>query len=237
MIKIYHPLPDFTHLGYNFGDETSTNKLLYKRPHSGIDYNWGATARADYGKPFFAIADGVVVFEGLLPDWGRLAVIWHPDLGVWSRYGHQKTFLYKKGDVVKGGEELGKIGDGEGKFSPHLHFCVIKKELPHWGAYTKGFDKAALNLYYYNPEAYIKEMQAKRAAWEEEEAKKAAIILPGWANTNTIPWLRGVLDEPEPFIASLTIKDLKMAELVRKSQIQSLTIFKEELAKALKKIK
>jgi len=135
MIKIYHPLPDFTHLGYNFGDETSTNKLLYKRPHSGIDYNWGATARADYGKPFFAIADGVVVFEGLLPDWGRLAVIWHPDLGVWSRYGHQKTFLYKKGDVVKGGEELGKIGDGEGKFSPHLHFCVIKKELPHWGAY------------------------------------------------------------------------------------------------------
>jgi len=230
--KVFHPLPDYTHLGYNFGDETSKNKLLYgTRPHSGIDYNWGVNAASDLGKPFFNLADGIVVYVAHnLADWGTLAVVYHPDLGVWSRYGHWKTFLYKEGDAVKGGEQLGGIGDGNRKFSPHLHYDIIKIKLDIWSSYTKGMTKEMLNATYAHPEAYIKQKQA-----EYQKSLAKLNVDPDWFIKEDVrAWAANYLEDVDAFLAN---PDPRKILAVMKRVEENFEARLSVVEKALKKIK
>ncbi len=106
-----------------------TSKFTYKRwhpilhryrPHLGIDYG------AKSGTPIHAIADGKVVYAGWMRGYGKVVKINH-GYGLVSLYAHQSKLLVKRGDFVKRGETIGKVGSTGRSTGPHLHLGFYKR--------------------------------------------------------------------------------------------------------------
>lgn len=113
----------------------------YGEPHDGVDI-WATYDgdNQDYteGKyPTYAIADGEVILAndlGIVSNGehvsenklGNYIVIKH-DNGYISRYGHlfAGTFTVKKGDKVKRGQEIAKLGSSGNSECLHLHFNIF----------------------------------------------------------------------------------------------------------------
>ncbi len=91
-----------------------TNKWKH---HGGVDIT------ADYGSSVLATADGVVLFSGYDQYLGNLVQIDH-GYGMQSWYGHMSKRSVKKGDVVKRGTVLGKVGSTGRSTGPHIHYEV-----------------------------------------------------------------------------------------------------------------
>jgi murein DD-endopeptidase MepM/ murein hydrolase activator NlpD len=91
-----------------------TNKW---REHSGVDIT------ADYGSSVFSTADGVVSFSGYHEYLGNLIKVDH-GYGVETWYGHLSKRALKKGDVVKRGDVVGKVGSTGRSTGPHIHYEV-----------------------------------------------------------------------------------------------------------------
>ena len=87
------------------------------RPHDGIDIG------GDEGDPIVAAAAGEVVYEGTLGGYGNLIVIKH-DGGYFTAYGHNDKNLVDKGDRVKQGERIAKMGSTGNASGDHLHFEI-----------------------------------------------------------------------------------------------------------------
>ncbi len=91
----------------------------------GADLNIGSPYE-DLGEPVYAIASGEVTFAGELPVWGNVIVIRHDPLYTcdgevyFSRYGHVGEVLVSAGERVQRGQQITSIGDGEGRYVPHL---------------------------------------------------------------------------------------------------------------------
>ncbi len=91
------------------------------RTHNGIDIvKYGGNC---YGDPCFAAADGVVVRSDWYNGYGKCVIIDHGD-GIETLYGHLSDFSVSVGDIVKAGDEVGKIGSTGRSTGPHLHFEV-----------------------------------------------------------------------------------------------------------------
>lgn len=97
--------------------------------HCGEDWNY--EGGGDLGKPVYATANGLVVsadHEG--SGWGNIVMIKHyiPRAGdegylfITSMYAHLDTYSVSVGDVVVRGQQIGTVGDADGKYAPHLHF-------------------------------------------------------------------------------------------------------------------
>ena len=87
--------------------------------HSGIDF-----ASAE-GTLIFSAASGVVTKVSKQADYGLSVEIDHRN-GYVTRYAHALEILVKKGDIVKQGQVIAKIGSTGRSTGPHLHFEVIK---------------------------------------------------------------------------------------------------------------
>jgi len=87
--------------------------------HSGIDF---ATAE---GTPIFSAASGVVTKVGNQANYGLTVEIDHRN-GYITRYAHTLEVLVKKGDIVKQGQIIAKVGNSGRSTGPHLHFEVIR---------------------------------------------------------------------------------------------------------------
>ena len=109
---------------YNAQDWTASG-------HCGEDWNYESGGATDLGKPVYASARGVVVsaaHEG--SGWGNIVMIKHyiprashPDyVYITSTYAHLQSYSVSVGEVVARGQQIGTIGDADGKYSPHLHF-------------------------------------------------------------------------------------------------------------------
>lgn len=91
--------------------------------HEGVDF---VAAR---GTPILAAADGVVLRSGYNAGYGYMIDIEHADKVV-TRYAHASKLLVKKGDKVRMGQEIAKVGSTGRSTGPHLHFEVRVNGVP-----------------------------------------------------------------------------------------------------------
>jgi murein DD-endopeptidase MepM/ murein hydrolase activator NlpD len=86
--------------------------------------NDGINIAAPAGTPVRAAADGEVVYRGSgLDGFGNLLLVRHTD-GFVTAYAHNDAMLVKKGDTVRQGQMIAKVGDSGAVKSPQLHFEV-----------------------------------------------------------------------------------------------------------------
>jgi murein DD-endopeptidase MepM/ murein hydrolase activator NlpD len=85
--------------------------------HAGVDIG------APWGTPIRAANSGKVVLASSLYFSGKTVIIEHGQ-GVFSIYGHMSNLLVKRGDAVKKGALIGKVGSTGRSTGPHLHWAL-----------------------------------------------------------------------------------------------------------------
>lgn len=90
----------------------------------GPDYHGGLDIAGDKGQPVYATAAGTVTHLGYQGAYGNLIVIDH-GFGLETRYGHLQGYTVKKGDRVKRGDVIGKVGATGRATGYHLHYEVL----------------------------------------------------------------------------------------------------------------
>ena len=110
-----------------------TNNLPSVRPADGLisrtydaeTKHFGIDIVNIEGTPIFAIANGQIVFSDFSNDFGHFIIIDHQN-GYLSHYYHNQENFLKKGDIVKAGDVIAKLGNTGMSTGPHLHFEIWK---------------------------------------------------------------------------------------------------------------
>ena len=85
------------------------------------------------GTPVYAMAGGVVSFSGPMGGYGWLVIIDHPNMNLYSLYGHlsPSRWYIESGETVEKGQLIAHLGDAdenggseENPLTPHLHFGI-----------------------------------------------------------------------------------------------------------------
>lgn len=85
--------------------------------HTGLDLP------APRGTPIRAAQDGRVIYSGWLRGYGQTMVVRHGG-GYTTRYAHCSALLKKRGEIVRRGEKIAKVGSSGRSTGPHVHFEV-----------------------------------------------------------------------------------------------------------------
>jgi murein DD-endopeptidase MepM/ murein hydrolase activator NlpD len=89
--------------------------------------NDGINIQANEGDPIQCVEDGMVAYAGNeLQGFGNLIMVKHRN-GWMSAYAHCSETLVKRGDKVKRGKVIAKVGHSGSVRSPQLHFELRKK--------------------------------------------------------------------------------------------------------------
>lgn len=88
--------------------------------HYGVDYS------ARLGTPVQATADGIVTFAGKWAAFGNTVELSH-GFDFVTRYAHNSKILVKKGQRVKRGDVIARVGSSGRSTATHLHYEVIYK--------------------------------------------------------------------------------------------------------------
>jgi len=111
------PVPSSSKISSPFGKR-------WGRPHEGFDI------AAQSGAHILASNDGVVVYSGNeIGGYGNLIILAHKG-GLFSVYGHNKENFVTKGQVVKKGHVIARVGSTGKSTGPHLHFEVRRYGVP-----------------------------------------------------------------------------------------------------------
>lgn len=102
-----------------------SSKFGYRyHPITGMfGFHTGVDLPADAGTSIYAAAAGVVEKSGYSDVWGNYLLIRHDD-HTETFYAHCKKLLYEKGDQVKKGKVIAKVGTTGMSTGPHLHYEV-----------------------------------------------------------------------------------------------------------------
>lgn len=87
--------------------------------HAGVDFS------ALAGSDVLATAAGVITTVERKAGYGIFVEVSHGD-GYTTRYGHNKAVLVKKGDLVKKGQIIAKVGSTGRSTGPHVHYEVTR---------------------------------------------------------------------------------------------------------------
>ena len=96
---------------------------IYKtrRPHNGTDFG------AKTGTPVRSVSDGVVTYAGTNGGHGKFVKVKHMSPYETS-YSHLSAISVKKGQRIKKGQVIGKVGTTGASTGPHLHYQVWKSK-------------------------------------------------------------------------------------------------------------
>lgn len=115
--KLAWPVPSSnkisSYFGYRIHPIYGVNKL-----HTGIDIGG-----ADWGAPFVAAEDGIVILAGRNGGYGDCVVIDHGG-GITTLYGHGSAIYVTKGQRVKRGQKVLGVGSSGISTGKHAHFEV-----------------------------------------------------------------------------------------------------------------
>ena len=110
--------------------------------HLGEDWNKNSGGNTDCGEPVYAAANGEITYAADAgPGWGNVVIITHtlPDRSkVQTLYGHLQEIKKTSGEVAKR-EQIGKIGNANGKYLCHLHFEIREESSPIWNKVGPGY--------------------------------------------------------------------------------------------------
>jgi murein DD-endopeptidase MepM/ murein hydrolase activator NlpD len=110
--------------------------------HLGEDWNKNSGGNTDCGEQVFAAADGRIVYaENAGPGWGNVVIIEHflaNGKRVQTLYGHLQKILKNSG-AVKRREQIGEVGNADGKYLCHLHFELREEDCPMWNQAGGGY--------------------------------------------------------------------------------------------------
>ena len=131
--------------------------------HTGADLNCNRpTWNADAHSPVYAIQDGVVLDAREWIVWGNIMIIDHgtaPDgKPVIARYAHVEQMLVQRGESVRKGQQIARIGNGyQGSQPYHLHFDisftdVLRTRPNDW----PGMDEKRLRDNYLDPNVFMR---------------------------------------------------------------------------------
>ena len=87
------------------------------------EFHLGVDLGSQAGTPIYAAADGIIEIAGYRGGYGRTVKIDHR-FGYKTLYAHMSTISAKKGQFVKKGQAIGKVGQTGRATGPHLHFEV-----------------------------------------------------------------------------------------------------------------
>lgn len=97
---------------------SSTFGDRWGRHHEGIDLS------APLGTAVFAADDGVVIYsDNLLSGYGNMIIIEHRG-GLLTAYAHNSVLMAQRGDKVRRGQPIARVGQSGRATAPHLHFEV-----------------------------------------------------------------------------------------------------------------
>lgn len=91
--------------------------------HNGIDF------AGKRGTGVLSVAAGVVIWAGGRTGYGKTVEIDHGN-GYVTRYAHNDDVLVAVGDTVTAGQRIGRMGMTGRASSPHVHFEVLKGDVP-----------------------------------------------------------------------------------------------------------
>lgn len=94
-----------------------------RRRHSGIDLPGRS------GTAVFATGNGTVTFAGWMTGYGNVVQIDH-DSGLRTRFGHLSRILVSRGDTLRLGEIIGRMGSTGRSTGTHLHYEVRADGMP-----------------------------------------------------------------------------------------------------------
>lgn len=96
----------------------------------GDSYHEGIDIRANAGTPVYAAREGVVIYSGRgIRGYGNVVIVKHKG-GFATVYAHNKFNTVRRGEKVKRGALLARVGATGRATGPHLHFEVRRGELP-----------------------------------------------------------------------------------------------------------
>ena len=107
-----------------------SGKVVSPYGTSGGQKNDGIDIAAAKGTPVKAAEGGKVIYTGNeIPKMGNLVLVEHSG-GYITAYGNNEELLVKKGETVKKGQSIAKVGNSGGTAEPQLHFEVRRAGKP-----------------------------------------------------------------------------------------------------------
>lgn len=121
--KFFDPLKKKVRISSPFGyrKHPILKKYLF---HKGIDIP------AKRGTPVYAVASGTVVEARRKGNYGKYIRIFHNDRIYYTCYAHLSRINVLRGQKIKKGQMIGRVGNTGLSTGPHLHFEVRRRKSP-----------------------------------------------------------------------------------------------------------
>ena len=96
-------------------------------PFHGREFHPAVDIPARTGTKVIAAADGVVVKAGRVRSFGKRIIVKHGNKKTETWYNHLSSIKVKKGQKVKAGQVIGRVGSTGDSTGPHLDFRIYIK--------------------------------------------------------------------------------------------------------------